>query len=137
MEEIETLTDYFYYLFPKIKDNIKNTIEIDTYTLYIEFDDSREFVWEAGSDDLINITNSEDLPEYKKRLRFRIIMAKYMKRWKLTTLMVGRRIGRSARTVYTYLKGDVFPDKYIRKEIARAISCDIEELYIEEPEDFM
>lgn len=92
MDDINNLTEYFYSIYSNMENIINKTVEIDIYTLYIEFNNGKEFTYDAHIDEFVNITNYNNLSEDKKRYRFRIILVKQMKKYRLSCEMVGKRI---------------------------------------------
>lgn len=91
MDDINTLTEYFYYKYPNMKKDIKQTIELDVYTLYIEFKNGTEFTYDAHDDGFIDITNSTNLEEDVKQYRFRMMLLKQMRKYRLNNEMIYRR----------------------------------------------
>ena len=91
MDKINSLTEYFYYKYPDMINNIKDVIEIDTYVLYIELINGEELTWDSFEDEFVNITNHINLREDIKKYRFRIILIKQMKKRRITKTSLSKR----------------------------------------------
>lgn len=108
--------DFYLNLYPHIRRNIGMIAEIDEYVLWIELMNGRKLIFDTCNNTFREPTFGETLNGISK---FKHITQKAL----------ANRIGVYPSEIAKYMSGEKTPSIYTLQELARALSCSIDDFY--------
>ena len=122
------LYEWFLTQYPDMIDDIAETIELNTYELYIKFEDGRETIYDGDYNTFIDL-NEGDLTDTKKSYKLSVLLRKLIRDKHLSQRILANRIDIAQPILHKYIHCVTKPSEYVEQKIAKYMKCSIEELY--------